>query len=184
MSDTEIKYDIFWSGFKAHPMTKKYNLKVIESYEDNSIFKTGDNARKVLTPCNPDYIFLPDYITVRGNSKGKNYIMCKIRFAQEISSTEDEEMDFWNYLEKCKKEVVSSIQGNPKGLYKGEIEWDGANEGKAKPMINLLMYVRDVFDMDERKYYFNWLAHNADLYLRVFKEYYDKYKDDKEKQTL
>ncbi len=168
MSDAKIQYDEFWKEFEAHPLTKYFGLKIIDKKKDSSKQKSGSNTRKIST------LFNPDYITVRGNSQKDNYIMCKIRFGQAVSLAKDEEMDFWNYLEKCKKEVVSSIQGNPTGLYKGEIEWDGTNEGEAKPMINLLMYVRDIFDMDERKYYFNWLAHNADLYLRVFKEYYDK----------
>ena len=178
MSNKEKMYDEFWSKFKAHPMTKKYNLKVIESYEDNSRLKTDDNARKILTPCDPDYIFHPDYITVRGNSKGKNYIMCQIRFSKDPKNNIDrgEELLFFDFLDKRIEEVKSELQGGSKSLYNGVLDWRKTKEEGENTTIHLSLYVKDIFDSGEREYYFNWLAHNAEQFLKTFGRYYKEFK--------
>lgn len=174
MSNTEIKYDKFWIDFKNYCKAEGYNFKFGTTGKPYS--------RKISTG------FKPAHITVRGNSDD-NYWMCKIRFGQGSGKAGYEETEFLNYLENFKSEIEFKIRQAPQFGLSIKIEWiymkksKNGTDKKIKPMMDLSCNVPDIFDGDRDKY-FNWLAHNADLYLRVFKEYYDKYKDDKEKQTL
>ncbi len=184
MSKAEQKHKEFWSEFEVY--AKERNI-------DFDLSRRADprkwHSYIILTPFNPSYF------TVRGNSKGKNYIRCQIRFGleqnynRETNIAKEEELAFMKHLEKYQPEVESKLEGEAKPPLGGEVQWrytrtlkDGTEE-QIEPTIDSSYYMDNMFDEAERDKYFKWLAHNAELFLETFGGHYENFNPRKNKPT-